>query len=77
MATTPDTLKAFEAYKKAIHTAARANATAAASGKQWHTVIMPNAQAAVDFVNEDPAQGAGEAVFSDRSDGSVDVYYYL
>jgi hypothetical protein len=45
--------------------------------KTWHTVIEPNPAAAVSFLNLSPAQGAGEASVSNRSDGRVDVYFFL
>jgi hypothetical protein len=45
--------------------------------KTWHVINEPNAQAAADFVNLDPAQGAGEVSMTNRSDGTVDVYYFL
>lgn len=45
--------------------------------KIWRATNYPNRQAAANFVNLNPPQGAGEASFSNRSDGTVDVYYYL
>ncbi|MEV0384958.1 hypothetical protein [Nonomuraea sp. NPDC050643] len=47
------------------------------STKIWHATVSPSPEGAAEFVNRPPAQGAGEAAFSNRSDGSVDVYYYL
>ncbi|MEU1736894.1 hypothetical protein [Streptosporangium sp. NPDC020145] len=49
----------------------------AAAPKIWRHTIQANPAAAVAFVNRAPAQQAGEAVFSNRSDGRVDVYYFL
>lgn len=42
--------------------------------KTWHSFNRPNAAAAATWFNEPPAQAAGEAMASNRSDGSVDVY---
>jgi len=50
---------------------------AGVAAKQWRTLVEPNPQAAVNFLNLAPAQGAGEAFASNRADGRVDVYYYL
>jgi hypothetical protein len=36
-----------------------------------------NSQQAVEFANLPPAQGAGEAVFSVRDDGKVDVFLFF
>ncbi|MFD0885107.1 hypothetical protein ACFQ08_11185 [Streptosporangium algeriense] len=49
----------------------------AAAPKIWRHTIQANPAAAVAFVNRSPAQQAGEAVFSNRADGRVDVYYFL
>ncbi|MEV7011248.1 hypothetical protein [Streptosporangium sp. NPDC051022] len=49
----------------------------AAAPKIWRYVLQPNPAAAVAFVNRAPAQVAGEAVFTNRADGQVDVYYFL
>lgn len=49
----------------------------AAAPKTWHFFVRSDAQSAADFANQDPAQGAGEAVFSNRLDGQVDVYLYF
>ena len=43
----------------------------------WHTVIEPTPPAGVNFLNAPPAQGSGQAFASNRSDGQVDVYYFL
>ena len=52
------------------------NAVAVAA-KQWRHVVEPDAQSAANFLNLAPAQAAGEACIANRSDGSVDVYFYL
>ncbi|MEV8634079.1 hypothetical protein AB0395_20710 [Streptosporangium sp. NPDC051023] len=49
----------------------------AAAPKIWRQTVQANPAAAVAFVNSAPAQVAGEAVFSNRADGKVDVYYFL
>jgi hypothetical protein len=56
---------------------ALAGAAAVPGAKTWHVVTQPNPQAATDFVNLDPAQGAGEVSITNRPDGTVDVYYFL
>ena len=43
----------------------------------WHTAVLPTPEDAVDFLNEPPAQVAGQAFASNRADGQVDVYYFL
>ncbi|MEV5497087.1 hypothetical protein AB0M50_16985 [Nonomuraea fuscirosea] len=48
-----------------------------ASTKIWHTLNFPDATQAAAWVNRAPAQGAGEAAFSTRGNGSVDVYYFM
>jgi len=50
---------------------------APATTPTWHTVVEPNAQAAVTFLNLPPAQVAGQAFATDRDDGSLDVFYFL
>jgi hypothetical protein len=45
--------------------------------KIWRVTVRPDPAAAVNYVNLAPPQGAGEAAFSNRSDGQVDVYFYL
>ena len=52
-------------------------ALAGLSTKIWRHVVEPNAQSAADFLNLPPAQAAGEGMVSNRSDGTVDVYYFL
>lgn len=62
----------------ALLKAAKANAAAATRGpKIWNYGLFPNPQAATDFVNLTPAQGAGEACFSVRDNGEVDTFYYM
>ena len=61
----------------AAHRTASVTAAAAASGKIWRVINRPNRDAAVAFINLSPAQGAGEAAFSNRPDGTVDTYYFL
>jgi hypothetical protein len=56
---------------------AHKQSAAAVAAKQWRHFVEPNAQAAADFLNLAPAQGAGEACIASRADGRVDVYYYL
>jgi len=60
----------------AAHRPAGASA-AAASAKIWRVINRPDRAAAVAFINLSPAQGAGEAAFSNRPDGTVDTYYFL
>ncbi|MEU1815176.1 hypothetical protein ABZ543_08255 [Streptomyces roseifaciens] len=45
--------------------------------KIWRSLVFATLEDAVNFVNLEPAQGAGEFVFSNRSDGQVDAAYYL
>ncbi|MEV0995497.1 hypothetical protein [Nonomuraea sp. NPDC050202] len=45
--------------------------------KIWNVTNYPTRDEAAQFVNYEPAQGPGEAVFSNCADGTVDVYYYL
>jgi hypothetical protein len=45
--------------------------------KIWRHVVESDATAAANFLNLTPAQGAGEASVTNRSDGRVDVYYFL
>jgi hypothetical protein len=53
------------------------SAIAAAAAQTWHVLTFATTQAAVNFVNLPPAQGAGQAVFSYRPDGQVDLMYFL
>ena len=48
----------------------------AVPGKRWRATISSNPELAVAHANLPPAQGAGEAVFSMRGDGNVDVFLY-
>ncbi|MGP3950290.1 hypothetical protein [Streptomyces sp. 7N604] len=45
--------------------------------KTWHVLTFPNSDDAVQFVNVDPPQGAGEVCFSNRPDGQVDLMFFL
>jgi hypothetical protein len=45
--------------------------------KIWRVINRADQADAVSFVNLDPPQGAGEAAFSLRPDGTVDTYYFL
>jgi hypothetical protein len=45
--------------------------------RTWNHVVEPDATTAANFLNLNPAQGAGEACVANRSDGKVDVYYFL
>lgn len=56
-------------------TAVAASATDA--GKIWRVINRANRAEAVAFINLSPAQGAGEAAYSNRPDGTVDTYYFL
>jgi hypothetical protein len=49
----------------------------AAAVKVWNVTVMPDANAAADFLNLPTAQVAGEAFASNRADGQVDLYYFL
>ncbi|MGH8906671.1 MAG: hypothetical protein ACRD0K_09175 [Egibacteraceae bacterium] len=58
--------------------ALRADAAVAQTApKIWNYFNLPDPYSAADFANLDPAQGAGEAVFTNRPDGTVDVYLYF
>jgi hypothetical protein len=43
----------------------------------WRYTLQPTAQAAIEFVNRPPAQVAGQAAFSVRDNGQVDVFFFL
>ena len=45
--------------------------------KRWRAHTAFTSGLAVDFANTPPAQGAGEAVFSVRDDGKVDVFLFV
>lgn len=57
--------------------AAGMKARLGAQQKTWHSSVFANAAAFVSFINVNPAQGAGEAFCTDRSDGQIDGFYYL
>jgi hypothetical protein len=67
------THEAATAHKSEVASTAQANLTT----KIWRHLIEPDAQSAADFLNLPPAQVAGEGMVSNRSDGNVDVYYFL
>ncbi|MEV5895423.1 hypothetical protein [Nonomuraea fuscirosea] len=69
--------QATDVDKREAASSAKRAAGVEAATKIWHAVTVPNAAKAVEWVNRTPAQGAGEAAFSTRSDGSVDVYYFM
>ncbi len=45
--------------------------------KTWRVTVRPTPASAAAFLNLPPAQVAGEAMVSNRSDGQVDVYFFL
>jgi hypothetical protein len=45
--------------------------------KQWRSNFAVTAGLAAAFANMDPAQGAGEAVFSVRDDGGCDMFLFF
>jgi hypothetical protein len=61
------------AHKQSVANVAVANV----APKIWNYTVASDGQAAADFLNAFPPQGAGEAMVSNRADGSVDVYYFL
>ncbi|GAA0487463.1 hypothetical protein ACFQ2B_15140 [Streptomyces stramineus] len=50
---------------------------AEADTKTWHALTFATLDDAVNFVNLEPAQVAGEFGFSNRPDGQVDAVYFL
>jgi hypothetical protein len=52
-------------------------AVPAAGVKTWHFLNFESTAAAVNFVNEPPAQVAGEVSANARNDGTVGVFYFL
>ena len=49
-----------------------------AAPKKWHHGwLAANVEGAVWMANAIPPQGAGEAIFSVRDDGQVDVFLYF
>jgi hypothetical protein len=52
---------------------------AAASTRKWYALTFPTVQAAVNYANLPPAQGAGEFIVSDRANDAsgYDVGIYL
>jgi hypothetical protein len=61
------------AVKAAIATAAGAQRAA----KKWRHVLVSSPQAACNWVNATPPQGAGEVSMCRRDDGQVDVFYFM
>ena len=55
----------------------KATGGAGVLGKSWRVYNRPNAAAAVTWLNSPPAQQAGEAFASNRSDGTVDAYAFF
>ncbi|MDX3231468.1 hypothetical protein [Streptomyces sp. ME19-01-6] len=45
--------------------------------KTWHALSFPTIDEAVNFINLQPPQGAGEAAFSYSPDGRVELMYFL
>jgi hypothetical protein len=45
--------------------------------KRWAFQNFASAQAAADFVNESPAQVAGEISATVRNDGTVGLFYFI
>ncbi len=45
--------------------------------KTWHFLNFASTTAATTFLNEPPAQVAGEVSANARNDGSVGVFYFL
>jgi len=71
---------ATQTYDEAIRhkqSVAASGARAAGPGAIWRTTVRPDAQSAADFLNQAPAQVAGEAFASNRPDGQVDVYFFM
>ena len=49
---------------------------AAVQTKTWKYVLRSSPEDAANYANVEPAQGAGEAVFSVRDDGQTDTFLY-
>ncbi len=49
----------------------------AAPGAIWRYFLLPSPQEAADFANLEPAQHAGEAVFSVRDDLQTDTFLFF
>ena len=47
------------------------------AGAIWRYSLQSSPQAAADFANLEPAQHAGEAVFSVRDDGQTDTFLFF
>jgi hypothetical protein len=64
-------------HEEAVAHKQQAEVRLTAAVKTWHVLTEPNPTAAANFLNLAPAQVAGEAFASNRSDGQVDLYYFL
>jgi hypothetical protein len=49
----------------------------AVAAKTWHYFLRASTADAAQFANQNPPQGAGEALFSVRDDGRVDTFLYF
>ncbi|WP_406860190.1 hypothetical protein ABZO31_07060 [Streptomyces sp. HUAS MG47] len=45
--------------------------------KTWHSMPFTSMDEAVNFVNLEPAQQAGEVCFSHTPDGRIELMYFL
>ncbi|MFC9331787.1 hypothetical protein [Kitasatospora sp. NPDC057015] len=55
----------------------KALASQDAATKTWRHVIQPDADAAANYLNLNPAQGPGEATVTTRPDGQLDLLVLL
>jgi hypothetical protein len=63
--------------EQAVRAKADMKAADAVPAKRWRAQHASNVEWAAALANLEPAQGAGEAVFSVRQDGIVDVFLYF
>jgi hypothetical protein len=64
--------------EQAVRVKAELLLTRGAAPKRWNVGwLAANVDGAVAIANAAPPQGAGEAVFSVRDDGQVDVFLYF
>jgi hypothetical protein len=70
----PDVNQDAATIKAAIVDAKSAGVTAV---KVWRHTTRATAEEAAAFLNESPAQVAGEACLANRADGTVDVYFFM